>query len=118
MVRSNLTPTSVISIKDYQQNLEVVYAKQPTSMAYSTNKLAVAVYPICLEFLDNQGVLKKGAIVFVSGDKHHDYQQVCAFEKRMFELAQIKCPNQIEHWIRFSDVCAAQFRSRKVNAKL
>ena len=66
-------------------------------MAYSTNKLTVAIYPICLEYLDEQGTLKRGgAIVFVSDDKRHDYQQVCKFEKRMFEIARTHCPNPIK----------------------
>ena len=48
---NNLDVSSVITIKDYQQNLEVVYAEQPTSMAYSSNKLTAAVYPTCVGFL-------------------------------------------------------------------
>ena len=49
--RNNLDASSLIMIEDDQQNLEVVYAEQPTSMAYSSDKLTAAVYPICVEFL-------------------------------------------------------------------
>ena len=116
--RSNLDDNSVISIEDYQQNLEVVYSEQPTSMAYSTNKQTVAVYPICVEFLDVNSSLTKGAVVFVSSDKGHDFQQVKRFEDRMFEILRDKCPHPITNWLRYSDGCASQFRSRKVNANL
>ena len=114
--RDNLDINSIVTIEDYQQNLEVVYSEQPTSMAYSSNKLTVAVYPICVEFMDLNSSLKKGAIVFISSDKRHDFQQVAKFEKQMFQIVREKCP--INNWLRFSDACASQFRSRKVNAKL
>ena len=58
--RSNLNPISVITIEDYQMNLEVVYRENPTSLAYSTNKKTVALYPICVEFLNEHGQLCKG----------------------------------------------------------
>ena len=46
--RENLTTDSLITIEDYQRNIEVEYIEQPTSMAYSSNKLTVVVYPIYL----------------------------------------------------------------------
>lgn len=116
--RCTLDKHTVITVEDYQQNLEVIYPEAPTSMAYSTNKFTVAVYPICLEYLNEKSDLEKAAIVFISDDKKHDFQQVQAFEKRMFEIAREKCPHEIKNWQRFTDGCASQFRSRKVNAKL
>ena len=44
--RTAMSDTSIITVEDYQQNLEVIYIENPTSMAYSSNKLTVAVYPI------------------------------------------------------------------------
>ena len=48
--RQNLDNNSIITIEDYQQNLEVVHQENLTSMAYSTNKTTVALFPICVEF--------------------------------------------------------------------
>lgn len=116
--RSQLDISSIITIEDYQQNLEVVYSEAPTSMAYSTNKLTTAVYPICIEYVDSNSDLQKGAIVFISEDKKHDFIQVEAFEKRMFQILDTKGVGPVKYWQRYSDACAAQFRSRKVNGKL
>ena len=54
---------AIITIEDYHQNLEVVYSEQPTSMAYSSNKLTVTVYHIRgAEFQDLNSSLKKGEL--------------------------------------------------------
>ena len=52
--RSNLVPGSIITIEDYQMNLEVCYREAPTSMAYSSHKTSVAMYPLCVEYLDEE----------------------------------------------------------------
>ena len=118
-VRENLTVDSLITIEDYQRNIEVEYIEQPTSMAYSSNKLTVAVYPICLEFkMEDDGPVHKGAITFISDDKLHDHQQVKAFEKRMFEMVRNKYGFIVNHWQRWSDGCGAQFKSKFVNHDL
>ena len=116
--RSNLDTESVITIEDYQMNMEVIYRENPTSLAYSTNKKAVALYPICVEFLNTDGQLCKGAIAFLSEDKKHDHQQVEQFEKRAFNIIREKVGRPINHWKRFSDGCAGQFRSRFVAAQM
>lgn len=36
----------------------------------------------------------------------------------MFQIIRQKCPGNIINWQRYSDGCASQFRSRKVNGKL
>ena len=110
-----LDDESMITIEDYQQNMELEYSETPTGMAYSSNKFSVALYPICVEY-KVQGVLKKGGIIFISDDKKHDMQQVKAFEKRMFEIARGKVPHPINHWQRWSDGCSCQFRSEFCNA--
>ena len=68
-----LEETSIITIKDYQQNLEIEYAVTPSAITYSCNKTTVNVYPIVAEYKGN-GVHHKGAIVFISDDKLHDLQ--------------------------------------------
>lgn len=115
--RLSLDDTSVITIEDYQQNLEIEYAETPTAMAYSSNKTTVALYPIVAEYEVN-GVPHKGAIVFISDDKLHDFQQVSRFEERMFQILRDKVPHQIHHWQRWSDGCGHQFRSRFCNAEI
>ena len=99
-----------ISIEDYQMNVTVVYSENPTSMAYSSNKHTVAMYPICIEYL-NDGVLTKGAITFISDDKDHCHQQVQKFEERMMEILREKLNRPLTNWVRYSDGCKGQFKS-------
>ena len=115
--RSSLDDASVITIEDYQQNLEIVYNETPTASVYSANKTSVALYPIVVEYKIN-GVLHKGAIVFVSDDKLHDMQQVSAFEERMFEIIRSKIPHEIVSWQRWTDGAGHEFRSRFCNSEL
>ena len=80
--RNNLCQDSIITIEDYQRNIEVEYTEMLTSMVYSSNTITVAVYPICVEYkIDDNGPVRKGAITFISDDKVHDHQQVKAFGK-------------------------------------
>ena len=116
--REKLTSDCVITIEDYQRNTEVEYIEKPASMAYSSNTLAVAVYPICVEYRNANGDLRKGVITFISDDKLHDLQQVRAFEKRMFDMLRNDLKLTINHWQRWSDGCSAQFKSQFVNADL
>ena len=117
--RDKLTIDSLITIEDYQRNIEVEYIETPTSMAYSSNKLSVAVYPICMEFKTTEdGPVHKGAITFISDDKIHGHQQVKAFENRMFEMVRNDFGLNVTHWQRWSDGCRAQFKSKFVNSDL
>ena len=68
--RENLYYETLISIEDYQMNMEVMYSENPTSLAYSANKLTVAMYPICIEFKAADGTITKGAIKFLSEDRN------------------------------------------------
>ena len=68
--RENLYYETLISIEDYQMNMEVMYSENPTSSAYSANKLTVAMYPICIEFKAADGTITKGAIKFLSEDRN------------------------------------------------
>ena len=77
----------------------------------------MALYPICVEFLNDHGQLCKDAIAFLSDDKKHDHQQVEEFELRAFQIIR-SFLNRPLHWKRFSDGCAGQFRSRFVTARM
>ena len=116
--RASLDLNSLITVEDYQMNVEVVYTENPTSLAYSTNKKSVALYPICVEYLNDEGLLAKGAIAFLSNDKKHEHQQVEEFELRAFKIIKGKINREIYHWKRFSDGCTGQFRSRFTAASL
>ena len=107
----NLTVNSIISVEDYQMNMEVQYKENPTSMAYSTNKMTVAMYPICIEYKTDDRTIRKGDITFISDDKDHSNQQIQQFEKRMFQIVCNKLRRPIKNWIRYSDGCGAQFKS-------
>ena len=115
ILRSNLTPGSIITIEDYQMNLEVSYGEAPTSTAYSANKIGLAMYPLCVEYLNNEGELCKGGIVFLSEDKLHDHQQVEEFKKKAFAIFRDHIPYKVVHWKRISDGCGSQFWSGFAN---
>ena len=99
-------------------NLEAKYRKAPTSMAYSSNKQTTTKYPLCIEYLDDDGILCNGGIVFMNEGKNHDYQEVEAFKARLFKTFREKiCPN-IKHKKRFSDGCGSQFWFRFMAADM
>ena len=91
--------------------MEVVYSENPTSLAYSTNKKTVAMYPICLEYKNVDGELTKGVITFLFEDKDHSHQQVQKFEERMFMAVCEEWNREVTNWVRYSDGCSAQFKS-------
>ena len=49
-LRLDFNDETIISIEDYQMNLEKVHQANPTSLAYASNKFTVAMYPICIEY--------------------------------------------------------------------
>lgn len=118
VLRENLDMSSTITIEDYQMNITPKFAEQPTTSGYSANKIAFALYPICIEFRGEDGTIRQGAISFLSDDMKHDHQQIQMFEKRMFQIIRDKIRPNITHWARFSDGCAAQFSSRFATADL
>ena len=87
-------------------------------MAHSSNKQTIAIYPLCVKYIDDDRILCKGGIVFMSEDKNHDYQQVEAFEARAFEIFREKIRPNIKHRKRFSNGCGSQFWSRFVAADM
>ena len=118
-LKTNLEVGDVIMIEDYQQNMEAEYFwENPTTMAYSTNKVNVAVYPMAVySKCPNSQQLLKHAIVFVSDDKGHDNQQVKLFEGEAVKILRDKGV-LVKNVVRFSDSCASQYRSRYTNSDL
>ena len=53
-----------------------------TTSNYTANKTQYALYPIALRFVDPEtGQARKAAIIFISDDLRHDYQQVQKMER-------------------------------------
>ena len=48
--------------------MEVVHMENTPAMAYSKNKTTIVLYPICVEYKVD-GIVKKGAVVFLSDGK-------------------------------------------------
>ena len=76
------------------------------------------MYPICIEFKAADGTIAKSAITFLSEDKEHSHQQIQQFEHRLFEIVREKLHRPLNHWIRYSDGCGAQFKSGYVVADM
>ena len=74
-LQNNLDESSLITVDDCQINIEVEFTENPISIAYSTNKLSYAPYPICVEYLE-VGIVKKGAVLFISSDKKYDHEEI------------------------------------------
>ena len=109
-LRNNLNESSVITVEDYQMNIEVEFTENPTSLVYSTNKLSYALYSTCVEYQED-GIVKKSAVSFISSDKKYDQEQIQKFEQRLFEIRCEKVHPGIKKWACFSDNCSAQFKS-------
>ena len=55
---------------------------------------------------------QKAAIIFLSADLKHDYQQVERMEQEIMLIVQQQLGWKPENWCRFSDNCASQFKSK------
>ena len=109
----------IMTIEDYQQNIEVGHLEQTTTAHFSGNVTQVALYPVVIKYkLPGESKTRKGAIAFLSADRSHDYQQVELFEKLVFDFMKERHGIQPKVWWRWSDQCAAQFKSQFVNEKL
>ena len=74
--------------------------------------------PICIEFKAADGTIAKGAITFLPEDKEHSHQQIQQSEQIIFEIVCEKLHRPLNHWIRYSDGCGAQFKSGYVVADM
>ena len=109
----------VLTIEDYTMNIEVTYSKTTTSANYTANTVTFDGYPIAVRFMDPETFTPaKAAVLFVSEDKKHDYEQVEMFEKRLVEILTEKCRQDFKNWNRWSDNCTSQFKSKKTLGKL
>ena len=108
----------LLTIEDYTMNIDILYSESTTSSHYSANTISYAGYPIAVRFRDPSTMEPaKAAILFISDDKKHDYEQVEKFERRAMEICEEKCGQFFQNWNRWSDNCAGQFKSRKTLGK-
>ena len=115
----SLKETDLLTIEDYTMNFDIQYMETTTSSHYTANTVTFAGYPVAVRFFDrSKQEVAKGAIIFISEDKQHDFEQVEKFEARVIEICEQKCEQVILNWNRWSDNCAAQFKSKKTIGKL
>ena len=109
----------LLTIEDYTMNFDIQYGQTTTASHYTANQITFAGYPIAVRYKDPITMqLAKGAILFISEDKIHDFEQVEKFERRALEICEEKCGQHILCWNRWSDNCAAQFKSKNTLGKL
>ena len=77
--------------------------KTPSSH-HSANCVRFASFLIAIRYRKPDSLeLAKAAIVFISEDKKHCYEQVEKFEKRALEICEKKCGQRFKNWTRWSD---------------
>ena len=116
----NLVPLKqILTIEDYQMNLEIVHVEATTSSFFSGNTLQIGCYPVMIKYrMEEDSPTLKGGVVFITEDIKHDFHQVEKFEIKIFELMEEKFGVRPELWTRWSDQCAAQFKSQYTLRKL
>ena len=73
----------VVFFEDYQRNFELFHAEMATSMAYGANSFSLAMFPVGIKFRrEAGGDVLSAAVVFLSTDLRHCFQQVDVFERR------------------------------------
>ena len=83
-------------------NIELQYSESTTSSNYTANTITFAGYPVAVRYIDPSTLNPaKAAILFVSEDKRHDYQQVEVFEKKVVEICEAKCGQILLNWNRW-----------------
>jgi hypothetical protein len=110
----------VLTVEDYQMNVEVTHTEMTTSMVFGGNTTNVACYPIGVKFrrptsgdVAETPPLETGCIVFLSSDLKHDHSQVSDFEKKMFDIF-LEEGLSPQNWKRYSDGCPGQYKSKFV----
>ena len=74
----------LLTIEDYTMNIDIIYSETTTSSHYSANTVSYAGFPVAVRYIDPATLNPaKAAILFISSDKKHDFEQVEVFEKRV-----------------------------------
>ena len=73
----------LLTIEDYTMNIEINYSESTTSSHYTANSITFAGYPVAVRYLDPRSLKPaKGALLFISEDKKHDFEQVEVLKRR------------------------------------
>ena len=108
-----------MSIEDYQQNISVSHQEETTTAHFSGNVVQIACYPVIIKFqLPGEEKSRKGGIAFLSEDRKHDFQQIEVFERQVFQYLREKYNIDPKIWHRWTDQCAAQYKSQFTVEKL
>ena len=109
----------LLTIEDYTMNIDIIYSETTTSSHYSANTVSYAGFPVAVRYIDPATLNPaKAAILFISSEKKHDFEQVEVFEKRVVEICDQNCGQYIDNWTWWSDNCSGQFKSRKTLGQL
>ena len=74
----NLQPGTVLTIEDFQMNIEVQFFQITTSAFFGANQEQRAMAPMFIAFRKTpDSPVTKGGLVFISEDLGHDFHQVC-----------------------------------------
>ena len=74
----NLEPGTVLTIEDFQMNIEVQFFQITTSAFFGANQEQRAMAPMFIAFRKTpDSPVTKGGLVFISEDLGHDFHQVC-----------------------------------------
>ena len=77
------------------------------------------MYPVAMVYKESPEIpVQKGGVVFLSDDLKHDYHQVEVFKQHIMDIYEERIGVHPKLWIRFSDQCSAQFKSRYTVQKL
>ena len=109
----NIETGELITIEDYTMNIDIVLSESTTSSHYTANTVSYAGFPVAVRYRNPVTLTpEKGAILFITSDMKHDYEQVEVFEKRVVDICEEKSGQLFQNWTRWSDNCAGQFKSR------
>ena len=110
-LKSQLPEKHVLSVLDFAENYSTFYQDEVQSSYWSHNQ--VTIHPIvCYYRCVNCDALMTESLIFVSDDTTHDYHAVNHFVTVAYEHLRTARNFDIVKSLRFSDGCAAQYKSR------
>ena len=110
-LKSRLPEKHVLSVLDFAENYSTFYQDEVQSSYWSHNQ--VTIHPIvCYYRCVNCDALMTESLIFVSDDTTHDYHAVNHFVTVAYEHLRTARNFDIVKSLRFSDGCAAQYKSR------
>jgi hypothetical protein len=114
-LREQLLPGSGhwLVVVDYQRNLLLEYGEETTGRVFGGSQEQATLYPVVAETRLENGTLFRVGLCFMSGDTIHDFHGVHHFDKLTIAYIRETLGMTCSGYIRFSDGCKAQFKSRR-----